>query len=213
MIADLINLITEVILPYGPLGVFIAALLEEVIAPIPSAVVQLASGFFFLSGGIDTVWVYNFVCIILIPISLGVSFGSLVVYGLAYSLGKPALIKWGKFFGVSWEEVKQLDTWFESSVADEIGLFILRTIPIIPSVAVSAAYGLVRFNIFKYIVITFMGTLVRAGILAVVGWQVGGVYLRYAEIIGRFESFVLFSGIVCVGLFILYRFARSKSLL
>lgn len=210
MIGSLINFIHEVILPYGSVGVFVASLLEEVIAPIPSAAVQLATGFFFLNGGIDGVWLYNLIFIILIPVALGVALGSLVVYGLAYALGKPALIRWGKYFGVSWEDVERLDTWFESSIADELALFIVRTIPVIPSVAVSAAYGLVRFNIVKFLVISFMGTLVRATILAVIGWQVGSVYLHYAEIIEKFESFVLILFVVVMVLFILYRYMKKK---
>ena len=47
MIAETIVLIEKTLLPLGAFGIFVASLLEEVVAPIPSALVQLSAGFSF----------------------------------------------------------------------------------------------------------------------------------------------------------------------
>ncbi len=50
MIHSFINFIEQIVLPMGALGVFFAEIIEEVVVPIPSALVLLTSGFIFLKG-------------------------------------------------------------------------------------------------------------------------------------------------------------------
>ena len=156
-------------------------------------------------------WVLTLVFLILIPVSLGVAFGSLFVYGVAYYAGKPALMRWGKWFGLSWEEVEIFQQRLDDTQADEVALFFARAIPVVPSVAVSAFYGLMRFNTWKYLAYSFAGTLIRAGVLAVVGWQAGVLYREYAEMISHYEKYILGAFLVCIVLFIVYRKFGYKS--
>lgn len=210
MIQSIVTIIQEVVLPLGAGGLFLASFLEEVIAPIPSAVVQTTAGFLFLEGSVDTAWLVTFVFVILIPIALGVALGSLFVYGIAYYAGKPALLKWGKWFGVSWEDVEKVQERFSETVLDDWGLFVLRSVPVIPSVAISAFCGLVRFSPKKYVLYTFLGTLVRTSILALVGWQVGELYIEYIDIIEKFEKGILWAVVVVVVAFVVYRVIKQR---
>jgi membrane protein DedA with SNARE-associated domain len=61
-------------------------------------------------------------------------------------------------------------------------------VPIIPSVAISAFCGFIRFDLKKYLVITFFGTLVRAFILGFIGWQFGSMYQTLADEISYLEE-------------------------
>ncbi len=211
MIETTIQFIQSVILPLGAWGVFLGSLLEEVVAPIPSALVLTFSGFLFLKGSFSIAFLFKLILTVVLPASLGVTIGSFFVYGLAHVFGKPILVKWGKWLGLSWNDIEKLQTKFDSENIDEWALFFLRTIPIIPSVAISAFYGLIRYDMKKYFIYTFLGTCIRATILALVGWQVGALYYRYADLIGKIEDFFLMGiGLVCI-LFVLYRIRKKKS--
>src|SRR5438477_612068 len=83
--------------------------------------------------------------IVVIPAAAGITLGSLMVYGIAYWAGKPALDKWGKWLGLGWKDVEAIQKKFSEKSFDEWGLFILRCIPILPSVAISAFSGLIRY--------------------------------------------------------------------
>ncbi len=212
MIETTIQFIQSVLLPLGAWGVFLASFLEEIIAPIPSALVITLSGFFFLKGAFSLALLAKLFFVVVLPASLGVTIGSLFVYALAHIFGKPILVKWGKWLGLSWNDIEKLQNKFDTKKTDELALFLLRTIPIIPSVAISAFYGLIRYDLKKYFIYTFLGTCVRATILAIIGWQVGSFYYKYASTITHIESYFLVAISTILVLFIIYRISKKRSL-
>ncbi|MEK7514749.1 MAG: VTT domain-containing protein [Patescibacteria group bacterium] len=191
MIETAIYFIETTLVPLGALGVFIATILEEVIAPIPSAVVTLTAGFFFLKDGFSPEFFQTLFFTIALPSATGVALGSLFVYGIAYMSGKIALEKWGKWLGVSWSDIEKMQQKFSRTSTDDITLFFLRTLPLVPSVAVSALCGLIRMNVLRYLTISFFGSIVRASVIALIGSQVGALYYEYAAQFEKFEKFVL----------------------
>ena len=68
MIDFFISLIQTHLLPYGGVGVFAASVIEEVIAPIPSAFVGLAAGFLFVSGPLSLNALFQLFLTVVIPI-------------------------------------------------------------------------------------------------------------------------------------------------
>lgn len=188
MTSQLIQLIESFVLPLGVLGVFLASVLEEIIAVIPSPIVQMGSGFLFFGGQPFTPG--NAVQLFLrvaVPASLGVTIGSLAIYIPAYFGGKPAIDRWGKYFFVRWQDVEQAQNVFKRSWGDEAVIFIARALPIIPSVAIAALSGLLRVDVRQYLLFTFLGTLVRATFLGFIGWQAGSLYTQYSVYIDTFE--------------------------
>ena len=211
MIELAIHFIENVLIPLGGWGVFMASVIEEVVAPIPSAAVITLSGFLFLKGSFSATLLFKLIFIVALPAACGITVGSLFVYGLSFYFGKPLLEKWGKWLGLSWTDIEKIQQKFDAKKVDEIALLFLRTIPIVPSVAISAFYGLVRFNIKKYAIFTLLGTFVRAVILALVGWQVGSLYYTYAQKIASVEKIVLVFVFVLIFLFIGYRVYRART--
>jgi membrane protein DedA with SNARE-associated domain len=206
-----IHFIETNLVPLGAVGVLIASLIEEVIAPIPSALVVATAGFFLLdTQQLPLIFFRDLLLIVTIPTALGVAFGSLLVFYIAYASGKPALTKWGKWLGLSWNDVEKIREKFSHTSKDEITLLIARTIPIIPSVAISAFCGLIRMNVFKYILITFVGTLVRAGILGFIGAQAGTLYYIYADSIKRFEDVVFLVVILAAVSFVVWGIYKTN---
>jgi Uncharacterized membrane-associated protein len=191
---------------YGPLGVFLASIVEEVIAPTPSTLVIMGTSFIVLKGATISpdAFLKLFINIVL-PASLGVTIGSLFIYTIAYFAGKPFLERWGKYLGVSWEDLEKAEKKFEKSRSDEIILFPVRAVPVVPSVAISAFCGFIRFDLKKYLIITFLGTLVRAFLLGFIGWQFGSLYQTAADEISYLEEISLAVIIVAIVVYIIYK--------
>lgn len=211
MIESLVFFLEKVIVPYGALGVFTATFIEEVIAFIPSTVVLLASGFLFLSDNVFSVsYLSELLLIIVIPAALGMTLGSLVMYGIGYVSGKPAISRFGKYFGISWNDVEKAEARFSKSSGDEIALVLARAFPVIPNTAISALCGLIRFPILKYSLLSFIGLGIRALVLGVIGAEVGVVYKTYSQSFEVAEKYIL-AGLAVVALvFLFVMFARKK---
>jgi membrane protein DedA with SNARE-associated domain len=211
MIQTFIHYIQNILIPFGAIGVFAASILEEIIAPIPSAFVLTAAGFFLIP---NHAWTFaamrDLLFIIAIPGALGVTIGSLLVYGISYWVGKPVLERWGKFLSISWHEVEKLERRFEKGYSDEITLFVVRAIPIIPSAIISAFCGLVRLPLKEYILFSFLGTIVRAFVLGAIGWQVGALYAQFAKLINQAEKGILVIVGILILTFTVYRNIRKK---
>jgi len=210
MIEAVVLFFQKTLIPLGAVGVFLAAFLEEVIAPIPSTIVLVGSGFILSSGPISFETFLSLVFKVAIPASLGMAIGSLFVFGLAWFFGKPAIEKWGKWFSLSWEDIEKSREKFSKGPKDEITLFVLRATPAVPSVAISAFAGLVRFPLKPYLIYSFLGSIVRALILGFVGSRVGALYFLYAEQISEVENYVLLLLGLSIVTFIIYRFWKNK---
>jgi membrane protein DedA with SNARE-associated domain len=213
LFAELILYLESILLAYGPLGVFIGSIIEEIIAPIPSTLIIMGTSFIMLKGAaISPESFFNLFINIALPASLGVTIGSLFIYAITYFAGKPFLERWGKYLGVSWVDVEKAEEKFEKSRSDEILLFIVRAVPVIPSVAISAFCGFIRFDLKKYILITFLGTMVRAFILGFVGWQFGSMYQAAADEISYLEEIGLAVVFIAIVVYIIYKkkFKRNK---
>lgn len=206
MLNEIIVSLYNFFLDYGSLGVFLGSLLEEIIAPIPSTIVIIGSSFFIM--GADPLNLEGFIKLLLyvsIPASLGLTLGSLFLYIIGYYLGKPFILKWGKYLGLSWEAVEKTNKKFAESKSDDMLLFSLRALPIVPSVVISTLCGFIRFNLKDYIIITFLGSLIRASALGFVGWQFMVAYKDLAQQISRLEEIVILGIIITIVGFFIYK--------
>jgi membrane protein DedA with SNARE-associated domain len=213
MIKQLISLIQPTIIEYGAFGVLLATLLEEIIAPIPSPLVPLSAGFFLLPVNENFIEIANqALFVVAFPVALGITSGSLAVYGIGYWGGKPAIEKSRKWLGLNWKDLEKTKNKLIRGKGDEIILFILRALPIVPGVAISGFCGIVRYPVKTFAVITFLGAFVRASALAIIGWYVGAAYIIYSEIISKSEKYIFVALIVLAAFFIgwLYFLRKRK---
>lgn len=206
-----INLVQNIFLPLGGLGVFMATFFAQIIPPISTPVVVFSSGFLFLPENISVIFFQKLIFTLAIPAALGVTIGSLFIYYLGFFLGKPVLDKWGGFFNLSWKSVEKLEKKFENSFWDEAVLFGLRVFPIVPTFSISLTCGLIRFNIYSYLFFTFLGTFVKVLVLAPLGWQANAFYHKYASLISGIEIIGLFVVVVVIAVFVFRRVSRNKN--
>lgn len=207
MLASILEFLTNTLLPLGPSGVFLASIIEEVIAPIPSALVMLGSGFLFVNGPFSFDALVRLFTHVALPAALGVAIGSLVVYSIARYAGTALLIKYGYIFGVSESDITKAHEYFSQSKRDDVAVFIARVIPVVPAVVIALGAGLIRMPVLRYLSISFAGTIIRAFILGAIGWQTGELYVLYADKIKAWENVMwVVLGVLCVyGLVRLYK--------
>ena len=208
MIEYLIHFLQVHILPLGALGVFVASVIEEVIAPIPSPLIITMSGFLFVTGPLSWGVIYALIFKVAIPSALGVTLGSYTIYFIARFGGKFFIEKWGKYIGLYWTDIEKFQNRLSGTRRDEVFIGIARVIPFVPSVAISAFCGILEMNVFKYFIISFVGVFFRGIILGILGWQVGNVYEKYAQTISSIENTVLISTILAIGIFIVLKYRR-----
>ena len=209
MIEALVIFLQTHVLPWGAVGVFVASVVEEVFAPIPSALIMTMSGFLLVSGPVSVKAILALLFKVAIPAALGVTLGSYVVFFIARYGGKPIILRWGKYLGLYWADVEKLQTKLAVTGKDETFIIIARALPFVPSVAISAFCGILQMRPVRYFTISFIGVFIRGIILGLVGWQVGNVYVKYASLISRVESFILYTIIVALILFVVIKYKRS----
>jgi membrane protein DedA with SNARE-associated domain len=210
MIGNLVLFLETHVLPWGALGVFIASVVEEVIAPIPSALIMTLSGFLFVPDLFSLGSFYDLVLKVALPAAFGVTIGSYVIYLLARFGGRFIVEKWGKYIGLYMKDVDRLADRLSHTRKDEFIIALARVIPIVPSVAISALCGFLEMSYGKYFVVTFVGMFLRALILGYLGSQVGGLYIRYAETINSIEKLILLSTILIVFVFIVLKYSKRR---
>ena len=211
MLSHLIAQLQIMISTYGAIGVFIAALTEEVIAPIPSTLVAMIAVFFLIPAQSSLLSAALVGIIkVAIPMALGISLGSLLFYGVAYYGGKPLLEKYGRWFGLSWKNVGAAEKKFAKNRRGEVALFLMRATPFFPSVAISTFAGLIRYPVKRFFIISLLGSATRSLIVALIGWQLRDAYLKIADTLDHLESFVMAAIIFGVAAYIVFKMTRKK---
>lgn len=192
MLSHLAELLLPLLQQYGPLGVLMGSLVEEVIAPIPSTLVILFGGFLLIPQDATFLQAAGQVAYkVMLPASFGMAVGSLFPYYIARIGEKVAVDRFGKLLQVDWAMVEKAQKYFEEKKSDEVVLFIVRAVPIVPSVVIAVFCGLIRMNVWTFLVFSFLGSLIRTFILGMVGWAVGAAYAAYAHQISQMENVVL----------------------
>ena len=170
----LIQWIAELLSEYLYLGVFIAALIETIIPPIPTMAVFPTAGFIASQNGLS---VAEAVLLGIVG-GLGASIGSTVIYLIALKLGRTALLKYLNKVKISEKKLDRVEKWFEK-YGDKAVLF-GRMVPVFREM-ISVPAGLLKMNIKKFLVYTILGSC---------GWGVTMVLIGYFFGLTAFEMII-----------------------
>jgi len=136
---------------------FMGAMIEEILAPIPSPLVMTIAGSIAqaqkAAAGI-LFW-------IALVGAVGKTLGSWLVYFVSDKAEDLIVTKFGKFLGVSHREIESIGKHFNGGTRDMVILMIARALPIMPTAPVSIACGVIKVNLKSYLVGTFFGTYLR----------------------------------------------------
>lgn len=163
--------------PWGSLGFFVGAFLEEVVFPLPSPLLLIGIAFFF-GKPVSALIIGKMLLTVVLPITLGATLGSLVIYAVAYSGGRPLVMKYSRLFKFSWDDVEKMRTKLMAKKSDELAIFISRCIPYMPTALVTVAAGVMRINVWRFSIVTFVGIFVRVAGLFFGGIIFGGAIFK-----------------------------------
>jgi membrane protein DedA with SNARE-associated domain len=167
MSADLAQVVQDMVLKpdfTSALVLFWFSFVNELVAVLPY--VMLVSGqLIFLEVGSFGAHLSKLFFLIAIPSGIGGAFGSLLIYGLAYFGGKPLIDKLKRYIRFSWDDIEKVNRRFRGAWYDEITFLALRCIPVLPSLPVSAAAGVMRMSPVSYLVLTIIGFILRMMIM------------------------------------------------
>jgi len=153
-------------------GVFIAAIIETVIPPIPTMAVFPTAGFLASQNNFE---LYQVILLGIIG-GLGASIGSTVIYLIALKLGRAALLKYLKYVKVSEKKLTRVENRFQK-YGDKAVLF-GRMVPVFREM-ISIPAGLLKMKFAKFLTYTILGSCGWSITLILVGYYFGNAALEF----------------------------------
>ena len=122
----------------------------------------------------------------------------------------PGSTKFGKVLGVTHREIEAIGKRFGKGWKDDITLFVLRTLPILPSAPISVVSGIIKLNIRTYLVSTFFGIFIRNMIFISFGYFGLESYEYIIEGIENTESIIQIVIFIALGGFIAWAYWQRR---
>ncbi|MGD9694569.1 MAG: DedA family protein [Thermoleophilia bacterium] len=177
--------VTQVIDAMGYVGLALLMLLECVFPPIPSEVILPFAGFVIAEGGMSFP-------LAVLSSTAGSLAGALVLYAIAQRGGRPLVARHGHRLGAGPERLERLEAWMERWGAPTV--LVGRFVPLARS-AVSLPAGLARFPLWKFTLLTAVGSaLWNAGLIGL-GWALDESWRSVEERLGPASTVI---GVVIV---------------
>ena len=168
----LIQWISDLLSEYLFAGVFIAALIETIIPPIPTMAVFPTAGFIASQNGLSVIEAI----VLGIIGGLGASVGSTVIYLIALKLGRKALLKYLKYVKVSEKKLTRVESWFQK-YGDKAVLF-GRMVPVFREM-ISIPAGLLKMKFAKFLTYTVIGSCGWSMTLIFIGYYFGNAAFEF----------------------------------
>ncbi len=163
MVQTLVHWLLETIGTMGYPGIFLLMAMESSIIPVPSELVMPPAGYLIHQGRMA--WLPT-----IMSGTLGSLVGAYINYFVAHYLGRPLILKYGRYVLIPPDKFKRVEAFFLQH--GEISTFIGRLLPVvrhlIPIPAGVAGMCHVRFSLY-----TLLGAGLWCSILTWIGYVIG----------------------------------------
>ena len=200
---DIINIITSLVSSYGYLGIFVAAFAETIFPPIPSELIFPLAGFV----GFNSNFTYVETFFMAASGALGATIGAVVIYFISSNIGRIAIIKIGKYVFVSEKKIESAERWFE-----KYGIYAVFLGRMAPGVRelISVPAGIARMPLVKFVIFTFLGSLVWSLVLVFAGYFLGNSWDALSESLSKYFPIISIITLLTIGVVILFYIFYSK---
>ena len=147
---------------YG--GVVLLMAMESSIFPVPSELVIPPAAILAAQGGSMTTLG------VIVAGIFGSWLGSAITYWTALLVGRPVVMRFGKFFLMPPEKVERAERFTHRYQSG--GIFFARLLPVIRHL-ISIPAGIIRMGFLKFSALTVVGSAIWCWVLAVLGQKVG----------------------------------------
>jgi membrane protein DedA with SNARE-associated domain len=158
-----IDWLVQTIGSMGYLGIFLLMAMESSVIPIPSEIIMPPAGYLAQQGQMS-------MALAILCGTAGSLCGAYANYFAAKFLGRPLLLKYGKYVFITEEKFAKVETFFLKH--GEISTFIGRLLPVIRHL-ISLPAGLAGMNHLKFSLYTLFGAGIWVTVLTFLGYFIG----------------------------------------
>jgi len=144
-------------------GIFLLMAMESSIIPIPSELVMPPAGYLAQQGQMN-------LALAILCGTAGSLVGAYLNYFAAHFLGRPLLLKYGKYVLITEEKFAKVETFFLRH--GEISTFIGRLLPVVRHL-ISLPAGLAGMSHLKFSLYTLLGAGLWTTVLSFIGYVIG----------------------------------------
>lgn len=163
LIAELGSFVITMISKFGYTGILITMAIESACIPLPSEIIMPFSGYLVSTGQFSMLGVT-------MAGAIGNVLGSLVAYYVGVWGGRPFVERYGPYLLVSRRDLEMADRWFLKY--GEAAVLISRMLPVVRTF-ISLPAGIVRMNVPKFVLFSFIGAVPWCYLLAYIGLKLG----------------------------------------
>ena len=196
----MISFVTNLIINYGYIGMFLGMILEAVIIVIPSEAI-LATGGILASQGIFSFWKAFLVGLI------GSVFCAIIIYFIGYFGGYHFVSKYGKYFFMKEEDVTKSDSWFNKY--GMMGALIGRNFPIIRTL-ISLPIGIMRLSFFKFLLYTIIGSIPWTFVFVYAGYALGNGWVIVDKYVSKLKLPIRILLLILIIAFIIRKIRQKR---
>ncbi len=195
----LTQLITNLYISTGLVGIILAMALESCCIPLPSEIVMPLAGIMIASHKIlQGTSTTTALILVALAGAIGCLLGSIAAYGIGYAGGRPLMLKYGRYVLISQHDADKADQFFQrwgSTTA-----FFSRLLPVVRTY-ISLPAGIAKMPFVKFCIYSFLGSFPWSLGLAYLGLILGNNLSRLSPIFHSLDIVIL---VVVVLLIVLY---------
>lgn len=158
-----IEWLVETIGAMGYPGIFLLMAMESSVFPIPSELVMPPAGYLAQQGKMSAT-------VAIVCGTVGSLVGAYANYYAAHYLGRPLLLKYGRYVFITEEKFAKVERFFKDH--GEISTFIGRLLPVVRHL-ISLPAGLAGMNHVKFTLYTLLGAGIWVTVLTFIGYFIG----------------------------------------
>lgn len=186
---------------YGYFGVFFILLVEMVGIPFPAETTLTISGFEWTSG------VFKLLPLLLVA-AIGNIVGSTIAYSLGRLLGRPLIVRFGRYLGITNERLDRANHTFHKyqGWVVIVGKFIAGIRVLIPYLA-----GINKMNFVVFSIFNAISAFLWAAAFIVLGRYIGVEWTRYHQALHQYLVPGIVVVAVVVGVIVAMKFRNRKN--
>lgn len=160
---EIVSWLVATIGALGYPGIFLLMAMESSVVPVPSELIMPPAGYLAQQGEMSAV-------VVVLCGTLGSLVGAYANYFAARYLGRPLIIRYGKYVWITEEKFAKVERYFLTH--GEISTFVGRLLPVVRHL-ISLPAGLSGMNHLRFSLYTLLGAGIWCSVLTWIGYIIG----------------------------------------
>jgi membrane protein DedA with SNARE-associated domain len=202
---QLVEFLTHLLQAIDWFGVVIIMALESANIPIPSEVTMPLSGWMLVQARGQAAWQ----AFLLGGLwgAVGCTLGSVGSYALGAWGGRPLVQRYGRYILVDHDDLDKADRWFARW--GDWAAFVSRLLPIVRTF-ISFPAGVARMNFARFTVLSFSGSWIWCGLLALGGYYFGEHWVELRAIMRPFDIPIALVILAALGYYVWHHVRKGR---